>query len=222
VTQRTDYRRCDAPDGVRNARRAIVALLTVTLVLVAQEYLERGGRSLWPELNSLSLWTVSKLAGYLLPLALVLAWRGDHGLGLGDTRRHWKIYLTLYLAVLPLVVAASFGQGFRSTYPFHVGAHQLAWELVYGSTFVALEFFFRGFALFTLDRAIGKLSIFVLVVPYTMIHFGKPLPEVLGAVVAGVVLGYMALKTRSIWGGVAVHLGVAWTMDALALYHNMK
>jgi membrane protease YdiL (CAAX protease family) len=51
-----------------------------------------------------------------------------------------------------------------------------------------------------------------------MVHFGKPLPEVLGAVVAGLVLGAMALRTRSIWGGVAVHLGVAWTMDLLALW----
>src|SRR5262249_40413394 len=111
---------------------------------------------------------------------------------------------------------------FRATYPFYRGPHQLQWELWYGATFVSLEFFFRGFALFTLDRVMGRLAVFVMVVPYTMIHFGKPLPEVLGAVAAGLVLGHLALGTRWVWGGVAVHLGVAWTMDLLALYQNMK
>ncbi len=56
-------------------------------------------------------------------------------------------------------------------------------------------------------------------IPYCMIHFGKPMPEALGAIGAGVVLGLLSLKTRSIWLGAAIHIGVAWTMDALAIWH---
>jgi membrane protease YdiL (CAAX protease family) len=58
-----------------------------------------------------------------------------------------------------------------------------------------------------------------MIVPYCMIHYGKPLPETLGAIVAGLVLGTLALRTRSIWGGVLIHIGVALTMDMLALGH---
>lgn len=207
-------------------RRAAAALLLVTLVLVFQDALGSRYRDLFPDgdlFGALRFWAAIKTIGFALPLFLVAFWRGeDFGLGLGETRRHWKIYLGLYLAVLPLLVAASRTSAFLGTYPFYRGPHQLRWELYYGATFVALEFFFRGFALFALDRAIGKLAVFVLVVPYTMIHFGKPLPEILGAIVAGTVLGFLALRTRSIWGGVAVHLGVAWTMDLLALYQTMK
>ena len=54
-------------------------------------------------------------------------------------------------------------------------------------------------------------------IPYVMIHFNKPVPETLGALVAGVVLGYLALKARSCVLGIALHFGVAITMDFLAI-----
>jgi membrane protease YdiL (CAAX protease family) len=57
----------------------------------------------------------------------------------------------------------------------------------------------------------------VMVVPYCMIHYGKPMPETLGAIVAGIVLGTLAMRTRSIWGGVLIHIAVAITMDMMAV-----
>ena len=59
-----------------------------------------------------------------------------------------------------------------------------------------------------------------MVVPYCMVHFGKPVPEVVGAIFAGIILGTLALRTRSIWCGVLIHISVAWTMDLLALSHS--
>jgi uncharacterized protein len=207
--------------------RASQALVVVALVLVAQEY---GGDApqfyaLFPNgdrFSAMSWWAGSKVLGYLVvPLLVLAAWRvRGFGLGWGETGRHWKIYVALYLIVLPVVWLASRTPAFSSVYPFYRGPRQLEWELLYGATFVSLEFFFRGFALFTLEPVMGRIAIFVMMIPYTMIHFGKPLPEVVGAVAAGVVLGHLALRTRSIWGGTAVHLAVAWTMDALALYRS--
>ena len=57
-------------------------------------------------------------------------------------------------------------------------------------------------------------------VPYCMIHFGKPMPETIAAIVAGVVLGYMSLKSRNIWLGFLVHCGVALMMDIAALFRR--
>ena len=37
-------------------------------------------------------------------------------------------------------------------------------------------------------------------------------------IIAGIVLGFMSLKTRSIWLGAALHIAVAVTMDLLALW----
>jgi membrane protease YdiL (CAAX protease family) len=59
--------------------------------------------------------------------------------------------------------------------------------------------------------------VLAMVVPYCMIHFGKPWAEALAAIIAGVVLGTLALKTRSIWSGFLIHVTVAVSMDLAAL-----
>ena len=68
-----------------------------------------------------------------------------------------------------------------------------------------------------MKSALGSHAIFAMVVPYCMIHFGKPGLETVGAIFAGVVLGTLAMKTRSIWSGVLIHVSVAVTMDVVSL-----
>ena len=41
----------------------------------------------------------------------------------------------------------------------------------------------------------------------------------LAAIVGGLVLGTLAIRTRSIWWGAALHISIAVTMDLLALWH---
>jgi membrane protease YdiL (CAAX protease family) len=57
-----------------------------------------------------------------------------------------------------------------------------------------------------------------MVIPYCMIHFGKPVPEALAAIFAGVVLGVLALRSGSFYLGVVLHCVVALLMDLLAVY----
>jgi membrane protease YdiL (CAAX protease family) len=129
--------------------------------------------------------------------------------------------------VLPLTYVASTTDAFLKTYPKYPALDDslLAiglWEVAYGFQFLMLEFFFRGFLIFALARYLGWLAVFVMIVPYAMIHFGKPLAECLGSIVAGVVLGTVSLRTGSIYGGVAVHCAVAWGMDLFALHQTGK
>jgi membrane protease YdiL (CAAX protease family) len=86
--------------------------------------------------------------------------------------------------------------------------------------FFCVEFFFRGFLIFMLRPRFGYGAIAVMVVPYSMIHFAKPMPEAMAAVVGGVILGWLAFKTQSIWGGVLLHVAVALSMDVLAMLGN--
>jgi membrane protease YdiL (CAAX protease family) len=53
-----------------------------------------------------------------------------------------------------------------------------------------------------------------------MIHYGKPYLEAHGAIVAGVVLGSLAMRTKSIYAGFLVHITVAFSMDFLALWRR--
>jgi membrane protease YdiL (CAAX protease family) len=69
-------------------------------------------------------------------------------------------------------------------------------------------------------RSLGSAAIFAMAVPYCMIHYGKPYLEANGAIIAGIVLGSLAMRTRSIYAGFLVHITVALSMDLLALTHR--
>jgi membrane protease YdiL (CAAX protease family) len=191
----------------------------------------------WPNEASLpaewtsAFWVGARVVFYILvPIGTLLALGRnplDFGLRLQRVRQHAPLYLLLALIMLPIVVAASFTAAFQRYYPFYAYAGEslsgfVRWEALYALQFVALEFFFRGFMLFALARYIGVYSIFVMVIPYCMIHFGKPFAEVLAAIPAGIVLGALALRTRSIWPGALLHIAVGWAMDALSLWQQQK
>jgi membrane protease YdiL (CAAX protease family) len=91
---------------------------------------------------------------------------------------------------------------------------------MYFAQFFALEMFFRGFWLGALRRSLGSGAIFAMAVPYCMIHYGKPYLEAVGAVVAGIALGSLSMRTKSIYQGFLVHITVAALMDWLSLAHR--
>jgi uncharacterized protein len=137
--------------------------------------------------------------------------------------------LALCIAImLPIVYLMSTTKGFASKYPFlHVyngdpywSSTLLLWELVYFFQFFGLEFFFRGFLVHSMKPTIGAYSILAMTVPYTMIHFQKPMPEAFAAIFAGLFLGWMSYRNGTIWLGLVLHCTVAFSMDILALYNK--
>lgn len=135
--------------------------------------------------------------------------------------KHLPIYLALFIPVLLALIVVSFTEAFQDTYPFYHhprGFADLAiWEFFYCLQFFALEFFFRGFMVHAMKRMLGSMAVFVMVVPYCMIHFQKPFAEALAAIIAGTVLGILSLRTGTIWGGVFIHCAVAISMDVASL-----
>ncbi len=95
---------------------------------------------------------------------------------------------------------------FGNYYPFYKLASRswfdfAMWEGIYWLQFFSLELFFRGWIVGALRKSFGAGAIFVMAAPYCMIHYGKPYLEAHGAIVAGVVLGSLAMRTRSIYSG---------------------
>jgi membrane protease YdiL (CAAX protease family) len=151
----------------------------------------------------------------------------DYGFKLRGAFADGWIYILFFAVVGPLVLLVSREEHFQSTYPFYqpekgkpLWPYFWRWELLYAMQFLALEFFFRGFMVHGLRRRIGASAIPVMMVPYCMIHFEKPLPETLAAIIAGLVLGFMSLRTRSIILGAAIHVSVALSMDFAALWRK--
>lgn len=151
----------------------------------------------------------------------------DYGLKLNGMFLYYHYYLIAFVLIFPIVLIASFSSVFQITYPFFVPLDKaeivpyfLIWEFAYILQFFALEFFFRGFIVQGLKTQMGIYSVFVMVVPYCMIHFSKPLPECIGSIFAGVFLGLMSYRTNSVWLGAFLHVGVAVSMDLLSLWHK--
>lgn len=151
----------------------------------------------------------------------------DYGLKIKGMFYGWKAYALMASFILPVVFFISFSPEFRNTYPFYrfnnpdkLFPQFLIWEAFYILQFFALEFFFRGFIVLGLKPHLKGYSILVMTIPYCMIHFSKPLPECIGSIFAGLILGAMSYRTGSVWLGAALHIAVALSMDTLSLWHR--
>jgi len=151
----------------------------------------------------------------------------DHGFGFRGASQLWWVYLGLTLMVCGVVVIYASNQpAFLAKYPLCRAMitgdrillwHFLAYQGAYFMVFVSGESFWRGTIIFGLEKDLGYLALVFMTIPYVTAHFGKPLPETLGAIGTGLVLGGLALKHRSFWLGVAAHYSVALTMDISAI-----
>lgn len=183
------------------------------------------------ELYGFAWWVSARVIGYvIIPFSL---WKLlypkdsllDMGMRVRGFTRHLWIYGLCLVVVIPAMLLVARQPDFGTYYPFYKHSSRswfdfLAWEGMYYVQFLALELFFRGFMVGTLRKSFGAASIFVMAVPYCMIHYGKPYLEANGAIVAGVVLGSLAARTKSIYAGFLVHVTVAALMDVLSLWHR--
>jgi membrane protease YdiL (CAAX protease family) len=172
-------------------------------------------------------WAAMSLAlRVAIPLAIV-AWvfrepLSAYGWQWSGQLKHAPKYAGLYLAMLPLLFWAATQTSFQQRYPFYRSATEggavfWGYELLYGVQFMGVETFFRGFMTFALYRRFGYNALFIMTIPYVMVHFNKPLPETFGALGAGLLLGYMALKAGSCVLGIFLHWAVGFTMDVLGI-----
>ncbi len=204
------------------------------LELVGLDALAAAGRDAFfvspqRELNGLMFWGTIQVLSYVAIPVLVIRFVlrekiSDFGTRVGGILSHGRTYLALFAVAVPFIVLASTTASFQARYPFYdlaagesLWPNMWLWWLFYAAQFAALEFFFRGFLVHGLKGRLGYIAIFVMLVPYNMLHFTKPVLEALAAIPGGYVLGSLSLRTRSIWWGAALHCAVAGTMDVLAL-----
>ena len=164
-----------------------------------------------------------------------------YGLGLppkGRRRVAVQTFLTLTVLSLGAFWLGSKDQGMRETYPFFksfsgVGQFVL-YELTYLPFFIAIEFIFRGYLLFGLaairDEEVeggggiegpfffGRYALLIQMLSYTAWHLGKPIPELWGTLVWGLMAGATAYVSRSIWPVVLSHWLLNVFLDALLTF----
>lgn len=137
----------------------------------------------------------------------------------------FRPYLVFLLIMLFPIIIVSFFPDFRLMYPrfrtffaaryFEVSPAipVIAFEFVYGLAYIATEFFYRGFLILAPARFLGMRAVLPAASLYCYIHFQKPLLETIGSFPGGLLLGIISAATTSIYGGIFVHLGIAWFME---------
>ncbi|MEJ7739757.1 MAG: CPBP family intramembrane glutamic endopeptidase [Chitinophagaceae bacterium] len=200
--------------------------LKVSFVGISQ-IIQDHSSGIWGRYAAIVANLPSKLLVVLLPLYIV--WRaGRYGqpfFGLTVKQFEWSPYLLMLLIMIPLIAWAATQPDFLHTYPKlkqvrFIGDHtrnpwlyNLMFEIAYGIDFITIELFFRGFLVLAFLRFAGPEAILPMAVFYCSIHFGKPLAECISSFFGGLLLGLIVYQTRSIMGGLIVHLGIAWMME---------
>ena len=176
--------------------------------------------------NQLAYWPIRLI---ILSFILFIIWKifysKESFFGLTVKNFNWKPYLIMLLIMVPLITAASTQPDFLSMYPKlkdvdtvlygvkNKWLYHLLYELSYGTDFISVELFFRGFLILAFIKVVGKDAILPMACFYCAIHFGKPLGECISSYFGGLILGIVVYNTRSIIGGLVVHLGIAWLME---------
>ncbi len=212
----------DAPprEGTRTATSpAVLALAAAPVLLVLWRYhgtpqgfadlFGRGAGGGEHELLA-HLWPFASLflLAFLLPLVAVLARRrplSSVGIARPADRRTARTLLLLSpLVAIPLAWIGSTVPEVRDAYPAWRGLAArpdlvLAYEAAYVLLFyLAWEFCFRGWLLFPLEEAYGAVpAILVTTLASCLLHIGKPEGEILLSIPGGILLGWIAVRTRS-------------------------
>ena len=145
-----------------------------------------------------------------------------------------KSYLLLILLCLTIGISSSFDNALAAYYPYSKTLAAMAVEkhwsyaLVHAVSYILFyyipwEIFFRGFLIFplfskgALEKEKISPSLLVIasiqVIPSSLIHFGHPISETLGAIPFGIICAWLVVKYRSIIPGLILHAITGVTMD---------
>lgn len=180
-----------------------------------------------PFLGEYLYWFIGDFLTFVLPAFLIIKFffkenLSDYGFKFGEWKTGLKLTLLFLVIMIAIVWFVSASEQFSHKYPHLTLAKDsfstfLLYEVGMLIYMIGWEFIWRGFLLFGLEKKFGFYSIFIQMIPFVILHNGKPLLETLGAIPGGIAMGWLALRTRSIYYCIAVHIGVMYSIDSLSI-----
>lgn len=146
----------------------------------------------------------------------------DYGLKFGNYKIGFSFTLIFLFVMIVIIWFVSASTNFASIYPY-LSSAKTDWKILFffeAGMFLymfAWEFIWRGFTLFGLEKKFGWYAVFIQMIPFVILHNGKPFLETFGAILGGIGLGIIALRTRSVYYCIIIHLGVIYSIDILSV-----
>lgn len=132
------------------------------------------------------------------------------------------LVILIYILLIPVIFFSSKLKEFQVFYPLWKSAklnipNFIFYEICVLIQIFSTEFFFRNFFIFPFRR-FGIISILPQTIPYFLLHFAKPFPEFLASLIAGILFGYLAYKSKSILPSFILHFLIALTLDVFIIF----
>jgi len=145
----------------------------------------------------------------------------SYGLSFGEKKTGIIYTVISILIFIPIIYFVTKSSNFSQYFPLMQNAKYDIYVFLIYEIFLILfvfswEFIFRGFILFGLEKKFGFYAIFIQLIPYVLLHSGKPLLETFASIFGGLFLGYLAIRTRSILYGFIIHILILVSLDIIA------
>ena len=181
----------------RNGRETVI-LAFATLFIVLDKYRPIGSER------------VSTFLYYgVFPLLVILLVLRKNpikfGLGAGSPRI-WGFYVVVICAIAAAVLYASSYSPSLQNYYLEENFRFFSYLWSQCLILSASEFLYRGFLLFGLKEKFGEGSILIQVVPFVLLHLGKPELETISTILTGILFGWVAYRGRSFWPAFIIHM----------------
>ncbi len=145
----------------------------------------------------------------------------EYGLRIGDYKAGLQFSAIFLVVMIMIIWFISAAPDFADKYP-HLQSTKNSWKEFYiyeaGMLLymISWEFIWRGFMLFGLKEKFGYYSVLIQMIPFVILHNGKPIPETFGAIAGGIALGILAFRTNSIYYCIITHIGVMYSIDLIS------
>lgn len=147
----------------------------------------------------------------------------DFGFRMGDKKFGFISSGLFLIVMLPIVWIVSSSESFTNMYP--LGGSELktnmvlflVYELCVGVYMLGWEFLWRGYMLFGLKVKLGYYAVFIQMIPFFILHRGKPEIEVFASILAGIILGIQALRSGSFFYCWLLHFCVMISIDSVSV-----
>lgn len=154
----------------------------------------------------------------VLPVLVILFLLKDnplqYGFGLGNYMVWLKyVVVTIIVSVPLLLVASRFSQVYKY---YGKGLDYYEFITLTVPTLLAWEYLLRGFLLFGLKERFDKASIIIQMVPFVLLHFGKPEIETLSCIITGLWFGWIAYRGKSFWPAFIIHIFINFIISVFA------
>jgi membrane protease YdiL (CAAX protease family) len=147
----------------------------------------------------------------------------DFGFRIGDFKFGLITVFVFFIVMLPVLWIVSSSETFASSYPQGGAVLKenflmfIIFEICIIIYMLGWEFLWRGYCLFGLFKVFGLYSIFIQMIPFFILHKGKPDIELFASIFAGIILGIQAYKSKSFIYCWIIHSLVMVSIDSISV-----